>query len=210
MINNVREGIIFVLSGPSGGGKTTLAQRALERHSNLSFSVSYTTRIPREGEVDGKDYRFVSETEFGRMVKDNYFVEYAKVHNNYYGTPLEQFGMAKSTGIDLLLDIDVQGARQIRKNYSLAVLCFILPSSFEILRERLVERGSDNDAEINRRLSKVRQEMRDVHKYDYIIVNDDLDKTADTLSSIIVSARCEANRVSDIVWRKFFGEASKP
>ena len=205
----MREGIIFILSGPSGGGKTSLAKIALERHENISFSVSYTTRPPRKGEVDGKDYKFVSEAEFAVMLNEDRFVEYAKVHNNLYGTPVSEFDRARSTGVDLILDIDVQGARQIRKNYKSAVLCFILPHTFKILSERLRQRGSEKDVELDRRLSEVKREMEDLIEYDYIIVNDDMDNAAEKLSSIIISTRCEAARISETVKREFFSEESE-
>lgn len=194
----MREGIIFIISGPSGGGKTTLTGKVMEELENLRFSVSYTTREPREGEVDGEDYRFVSKEEFMDMVRENKFAEYANVYGHLYGTSLDQIEMAKKTGIDLILDIDVQGARQIREKYTSGVFCFVVPSSFEDLRKRLTDRGSEGDLEIDKRLSVAREEMEEMKYYDYIINNDDLDRAVRSLKDIILSKRSENERVSKI------------
>jgi guanylate kinase len=192
----MREGIIFIISGPSGGGKTSLTTRVMAELDNLRFSVSYTTREPREGEVDGKDYRFVSESEFNDMVRENKFAEYANVYGNLYGTPLDQFETANKTGVDLILDIDVQGAKQIREKYSRGIFCFVTPSSFEELRARLTRRGTEGDPEIERPISVARKEMEEMGHYDYIIHNDDLDEAVCTLKGIIKSKRQEQRRVS--------------
>ena len=155
----MKEGLIFIISGPSGGGKTSLTKRAMSELGNLRFSVSCTTRKPRDGEVDGKDYTFVSKDEFNRMVSEGKFVEHAEVYGNFYGTPVEQFDRAKREGIDLILDIDVQGARQIREKYSSCIFCFVAPSSIEELRARLTLRGTEGDPQIEKRLSVARTEM---------------------------------------------------
>ena len=194
----MREGIVFIISGPSGGGKTTLTRKVMEELDNLRFSVSYTTREPREGEVDGKDYRFISEGEFMDMARENKFAEYADVYGHSYGTPLDKFEMAKKTGVDLILDIDVQGAGQIRDKYPSGVFCFVMPSTFEDLRKRLKDRGSEGDLEIDKRLSVAKREMEDMGNYDYIINNDDLDKAVRSLRDIILSKRHEHERVSEI------------
>ncbi len=200
----MREGIVFIISGPSGGGKTTLVKKVLERLNNIKFSVSCTTRKPREGEVDGKDYRFVSEEEFRKMIEKGEFAEYAKVHGHFYGTPLDELEQAKRTGVDLVLDIDVQGARQIRDKYDSGVSCFVLPSSFKILRERLSQRGSEMAYEIDKRLSDAKQEMEDIDYYDYIIINDYLDEALMSLSSVINAARCENDRVLVRINKDYF------
>ena len=200
----MREGIIFIISGPSGGGKTTLVKKVLERSENLMFSVSYTTRKPRKGEVDGKDYRFVSEEEFRRMIGEGKFVEYAEVHDHLYGTPADLFEQAKSKGIDLILDIDVQGASQIRDKYDSGVYCFVLPSSFKILKDRLSKRASENASEVKKRLTEARQEMEDIDYYDYIIVNDFLDEAVNNLSSVITAVRCESDRVLVRIDKDYF------
>ena len=204
----MRKGIQFIVSGPSGGGKTTLAKTMLDKLDNLRFSVSCTTRIPREGEIDGKDYTFISQQEFEKMVNEGQFVEHALVHGNYYGTPLREFEDAGAEGVDLLLDIDVQGASQIRKSYPDAVFCFVLPPSLEILKERLVERNSNGEIDIQRRLDRAREEVDPsiLQEYDYIIINDELDEALEAMSSIIVSTRCQSNRVVEKIKTNFIEE----
>jgi len=200
----MREGIIFIISGPSGGGKTTLVQKALKLVDNLEFSVSCTTRARREGETDGIDYRFVSQDEFRKMIKNGEFAEYAEVHDNLYGTPLAEFERARRSGVDLILDIDVQGARQIREKYESAVFCFVLPSSFGILKERLIKRQSDDKKDIEKRLTAARQEIEDIDYYDYIIVNDSLDEALTSITSVINAARCESERVMVRINKDYF------
>ena len=199
----MREGMIFIVSGPSGGGKTTLVKKILNHLNNLRFSVSCTTRERRKGEVNGKDYVFVSEGEFQKMIEEDEFAEYAKVHDHMYGTPMAELKKAKTSGVDLILDIDVQGARQIKKKYRSAVYCFVLPSSFEVLRKRLNERKSENSREIEKRLSDARKEMEDVENYDYIIINDKLDEAVECLASVIRSARCRKDRVIERVRKDY-------
>jgi len=204
----MRKGIPFIVSGPSGGGKTTLAKGVLEKLDNLKFSVSCTTRKPREGEIDGRDYKFISEAEFNKMVQEGRFIEHALVHENYYGTPVEEFENARSSGVEILLDIDVQGASQIRKNYPEAVFCFVLPPSFEILKHRLIDRNrdSDGDSDIDKRLIRAKEEIEELNSenYNYIIINDNLDEALECLSSIIVSSRCKSRRILEKVKANFF------
>ncbi|MGB3728256.1 MAG: guanylate kinase [Thermodesulfobacteriota bacterium] len=193
----MRKGIAFIVSGPSGGGKTTLAKSMLHQLDNLRFSVSYTTRIPREGEVDGKDYRFISEAEFQKMVQEGRFIEHAFVHGNYYVTPVHEFEDAKKSGVDLLLDIDVQGASQIKESYPQAVFCFVMPPTFEILKQRLSQRNGNGDIDIDKRLARAKEEMApaNLQEYDFIIINDQLDEALKTIHSIIISTRCQSKRV---------------
>jgi guanylate kinase len=202
----MREGNIFIVSGPSGGGKTTLVKRVLEGLNNLRFSVSCTTRKPRTSEVNGKDYVFVTDSEFGKMIEEHKFAEYANVHGHMYGTPLKELENAAKSGVDLILDIDVQGARQIRQRFGRGVYCFVLPSSFDILRERLLERGSEKKGEIEKRLADARKEIEDIDNYDYIIINDDLDRAAECLTSVIISARCSKDKSMGIVKKGYSSE----
>jgi len=199
----MREGILFIVSGPSGGGKTSLVKEALKSIKNLSFSVSVTTRKPREGEIDGKDYTFVSEAGFREMIKDGKFAEYASVHGHLYGTPLEELENARKLGVDMILDIDVQGARQIKEKYGAGVFCFVLPSSFGILKERLIERGSEKSRDLEKRLSEAKREMEEIKNYDYIIINDSFNEAFDCLSAVIKSARCEYSRVEERIGKDY-------
>lgn len=200
----MREGILFIVSGPSGGGKTSLVKEALRRVNNLKFSVSVTTRQPREGEVDGKDYTFVTEAGFREMVKEGKFAEYASVHGHLYGTPLEELENARKSGVDMILDIDIQGARQIKEKYGAGVFCFVLPSSFRILKERLIERGSEKSGDLEKRLSEARREMEEINNYDYIIINDSFNEAFDCLSAVIKSARCEYSRAAERIGKDYF------
>ncbi len=202
----MREGNIFIVSGPSGGGKTTLVRKVLEGMNNIRFSVSCTTRKPRAGEVNGKDYIFVSDDEFGKLIGEGMFAEYAKVHGHMYGTPLSELENAEKSGVDLILDIDVQGARQIRQRFGSGVYCFVLPSSFGILETRLRERGSEEKGEMEKRLSEARQEMEEIGNYDYIIINDDLDRAAECLTSVIISTRCGREKSMGIIKKGYLSK----
>lgn len=191
----MREGILFIVSGPSGGGKTTLTKLALAMVDGVRFAVSCTTRKPRSGEIDGVDYRFVSEVEFEEMIQRDSFAEWAVVHGNRYGTPKEELDRARSEGVDLLLDIDVQGARSISERYGKGVYIFITPSSPGILKERLVKRREEGAAEIAKRLKNAKREMEEVGSYDYIIINDSVEKAVENLASVIRAERCRRERV---------------
>jgi guanylate kinase len=191
----MREGIIFIVSGPSGSGKTTLARRVIKVVENLRFSVSYTTRQPRRDEIDGIDYRFISESEFDGMVKNKRFVEWAIVHGHRYGTSIGEIKRMKSTGVDLLLDIDTQGARIIRNKFSSGVYIFIMPPSGNILIERLLRREGDRTVETVRRILDSRKEMDEINSYDYIIINDNVDEALSRLKAVIVAERCKRERV---------------
>lgn len=200
----MREGILFIVSGPSGGGKTSLVKEALTRIRNLTFSVSVTTRKPRDGEVNGKDYTFVGEETFKEMLGQGKFAEYANVHGNLYGTPLAELENARKSGVDMILDIDIQGARQIKEKYGEGVFCFVLPSSFEILKERLTCRGSEKTGDLEKRLTEAKREMEEINNYDYIIINDSFDEAFDCISAVIKSARCEYSRAAERIGKDYF------
>ncbi len=191
----MERGDLFVISAPSGTGKSTLCHRLMEETPNVGFSVSHTTRPPRRGEVDGVDYYFISEEEFMNMVDQGGFLEWAKVHDNLYGTSRASVMSMIEAGQDVLLDIDVQGAMQVRKAIPEAILIFILPPSLEILEQRLRNRGTDSEETIRLRLKNARSEMATAHRYDYIIVNDDLIRAVGDLQSIVLARRCTASRV---------------
>ena len=182
-------GHVFILSAPSGAGKTTLLRAALERLPDLRYSVSYTTRAPRAGEVYGRDYVFISPAEFEDGIRADRWAEWAQVHGNYYGTSAEALSQALAEGRDVLLDIDVQGARQILKRFSQSVTIFIMPPSLEILEARLRSRGTDRPEAVTLRLRNAREEMAQKEMYRHVIVNDDLPTAVRELVAIIGSYR---------------------
>ncbi len=185
-----REGILFVVSAPSGAGKTTLCKAITGSLENITHSISYTTRQPRPGEVDGRDYYFVSQKRFQEMIESGDFAEYARVHSNYYGTSKRVLQDMVQEGIDVILDIDTQGARQIKSSAGKAVFIFIMPPSMEILEERLRNRKSDHEDEIRKRMQRAVEEIRDHAMYDYIVINRDFERALSELRSIIIAERC--------------------
>jgi len=190
-----RRGTLFVVSAPSGAGKTTLCREIRLRLPDLAYSVSVTTRPPRPGEIDGTDFRFVGAPEFRAMLARGDFAEWATVHGNLYGTRARALEDALATGRDVLLDIDTQGAAQLRARYPDAVLIFILAPSVKELEQRLRERRSDMDADIERRLVRAREEIALWRQYDYLIVNRDVKEAMEQLESIILAERCRVARL---------------
>lgn len=186
--------MVYVVTGPSGAGKTTLIARALRDLPRLRFSVSHTTRSPRPSEVDGRDYHFVAPRQFERMRRDDRFAEWAEVHGHFYGTSRKELA-AGSGSHDVLLDIDVQGARQIRSAVPEAVLIFILPPSRAELARRLKQRGEDDPETVAGRLRKAGEEIASFTDFDFLIVNDEIERAARELESVVLAARCRtANR----------------
>lgn len=179
----------MVVSAPSGAGKTTLCTRLKERFTNLTESISYTTRSPRPGEVDGTSYHFVSNQQFQAMVAEQAFVEWAEVHGNWYGTARATLVEARQAGIDILLDIDCQGARSLKDQGIPAVFVFIMPPSLGELRRRLESRSSDASEVIERRMVRAVDEIAEARWYDYIVLNESLDEALDGLASILVATR---------------------
>jgi len=190
-----------VISAPSGTGKTTLASALLELLPDLRHSVSYTTRKRRPGEIDGMDYKFIGEEEFTRMAEACDFLEWARVHGNFYGTSEKGLKAMTGQGVDVLLDIDTQGARQVRKKIPEAVLIFILPPSLKGLKERLEGRKTDSPEEIKRRLKKALDEINEYKIYDYVIVNDIFEKALEELNAIVLARRASVDKV-DPDWIK--------
>jgi guanylate kinase len=182
-----REGIILIISAPSGAGKTTLCHALMKRFPTMKESISYTTRTPRAGEVHGVDYFFVSRQEFQRMVDADAFAEWAEVHGNLYGTALATIDEARKNGVDLVLDIDCQGARRLKEQIERCVYVFILPPSMDELRRRLENRSSDAQDVIEGRIVRAAGEIREARWYDYIIINDDFETAFEELSSIVVA-----------------------
>ena len=185
--HRMKIGKLFVLSGPSGVGKGTLREHALNNAPNLKYSISCTTRKPREGETDGIEYRFIERAKFQEYISQGLFLEYAHVHEDYYGTLKRDVMSELEAGHDVLLEIDVQGALQVKEKMPEAVLIFVAPPSVEILTHRLKGRGTENAESLNVRLSNALKEIALKDKYDYVIVNDDLNSACNELRKIILS-----------------------
>jgi guanylate kinase len=194
-----REPIVFVISGPSGSGKSTLVQKLLDLPRTM-FSISCTTRQPRPTENPGKWYDFVSEADFDSLVREGAFLEYAQVFGRHrYGTPRKWLDLARERGMDLVLEIDVQGAASIRKQVPGAVSIFIVPPSRQELERRIRDRGQDSDDEIARRLKQARQEMESFALYDFIVVNDDLERAGREVHAIGLGTRCRSESARPVV-----------
>lgn len=186
------KGRLFVISGPSGAGKSTVVFKAIEGRDDVCFSTSVTTRKPRPNEVDGREYFFVDLDRFKEMVENDELLEHATYVANSYGTPRKFVEDKLDSGLDVLLDIEVQGARQINEKKPDAVKIFIIPPSLAELRRRLVGRGTDTERAIEARLIRARQEYAEADFYDYIIINDDPDRAAKELAAIMLAERCKA------------------
>lgn len=182
-------GTLFVVSAPSGAGKTSLVRALLEREPQLHLAVSFTTRPPRAGEIDGEHYHFIAPERFEQMVAEGAFVEYARVFDNAYGTAEATLRDKLAAGEDVLLEIDWQGARQVRARLADAVTIFIVPPSLEALEQRLRGRGQDSDAVIAQRMAAAQNELSHHHEYDYLIVNNAFDRALDDLQSLVRSSR---------------------
>jgi guanylate kinase len=188
---------VFIISAPSGSGKSTLVSRLMNEVEKLTFSVSYTTRALRGNEVEGEDYCFISRAEFEQRLARDEFLEHAEVFGNYYGTHNSALQIADNKGQDLVLDIDVQGAAQLKKRIPDAVTIFVLAPSREILEQRLRARSQDSDETIRRRLADAAREIRNYNLYDYVLVNNDLNLAAETLKSIVRAERVKRVRVEE-------------
>jgi len=189
MKTNTNKGNLFVVSAPSGAGKTTLCQKLFKELPGIEFSVSHTTRKPREGEVHGRDYYFVSVSEFKEKIDQSEMLEWAEVHGNYYGTSKQFVTDKLNAGIDILLDIDVQGAHQVKKLIPEVITVFIMPPSLDDLSERLNRRGTDTKEVIQKRLGNALTEMREKDWYDFVIINDDLETAASEFISLLKKHR---------------------
>lgn len=187
-------GNLIVISAPSGSGKTSLANRLLAELEGVRFSVSYTTRPKRRGEKNGVEYYFVTQARFEEMIKADEFLEHAHVYENYYGTGRNFVLREMQSGCDVLLDIDVQGAMKVKKKLPEAVMVFVLPPSFYVLRQRLIKRGLDDPRVIEKRLKIARQEIQHYKDYEYVIINEDISRSVKELKSIVLASRCKVER----------------
>lgn len=184
-------GHLYILSGPSGAGKGTVREKVFERLDGISYSVSCTTRKPREGEIDGKDYHFIAVDEFKRQIAENMFLEWAEVHGNFYGTSRAFIEQLLDKGTDVMLEIDVQGALQVKEKMPEGITVFLSPPSMEILEERLRGRGTNDEKDIKLRMKNAETEMSYADKYDHRIINDDANRASEELMNLINSYRRE-------------------
>jgi guanylate kinase len=188
------KGNLFIISSPSGGGKGTLIRRVLEIVPKIGYSVSFTTRTPREGEIAGKHYNFISPAEFEKLIAEDEFLEYARVHGNYYGTSRSQVERETAAGIDIILEIDVQGADLVKNAAPDAVSVFIMPPSFEVLKTRLERRATEGMADLQLRLGNARGEVERYSDFDYVIINDEVEQAVKELGAIILAERVKRNK----------------
>lgn len=198
-MRETRKGMLLVISGPSGAGKGTLFKRLLAEDDTMTFSVSYATRAPRPGEVDGKDYHFVTNEEFDRMVEKNGFLEYATVHANRYGTPVQPVLEAIEKGLNMVLDIDPQGALKVMEAMPDCVSVFILPPSYSELRRRLVGRNTESPEDVERRLGNAKGEIAQMNRYNYLVINDDVDKAYEELKAIVTAEKHRSMRYFPVI-----------
>ena len=194
-----KKGLLIVVSGFSGAGKGTAMKRLIQKYDDCSLSISATTRTPRPGEVDGREYFFKTVEEFESMIEQDQLIEHAKYVNNYYGTPCDYVENQLATGNNVILEIEIQGALAVKSKYPEAVLMFMVPPSAQELKSRLINRGTEDMATINARLARAVEESEGVEEYDYIVVNDDLEKCVDDINSIIVSEHCKAVHNLDLI-----------
>ncbi|KMT21446.1 guanylate kinase [Clostridium cylindrosporum] len=191
------KGILVVLSGPSGAGKGTICKAFLERNKSVRLSISCTTRAPREGEVDGVNYFFTEKEEFEKMIKEDKFLEYANVYGNFYGTPKSYVEETLNSGYDIILEIDTQGALNIKESFSDGVFIFVMPPSLDELKSRIIGRGTETEETLNKRFSSAADEIKLAEKYNYAVLNDTVENAVSKIESIITAEKCKINRIKD-------------
>ncbi len=199
MIKTKKRGSLIIISGTTCAGKGTVIKKLLERNKNMVLSLSYTSRPIRKGEVDGIDYKFISHEEFERKIKKGDFLEYAKVrYGEYFGTPKENIENLLEAGKDVILEIDVQGAKQIKKKLPETILIFIMAPSMEEIKRRIKARGSETAEQIVDRFQTAYREINEVNKYNYVVVNDNLEEAIQKVEAILISEKCRVDRIEEI------------
>ena len=197
MIKENNQGILVVVSGPSGCGKSSIDQLLIKTRKNITMSISDTTRKIRGEEKDGIDYNFISKEKFLENIENDKYLEYATVHSHYYGTPKKNIDKLLKDGIDVILEIDIEGARKVKEKCPNAVFIFIMPPSMEILKKRLIGRKTETKEQVVERFKTAYKEINEVSKYNYVIVNDKLEDAVNKMKSIIVSERCRVDRIEE-------------
>ena len=195
MVKN--RGVLIVISGPSGAGKGTICKALLEKHKEISLSVSATTRNPRVGEVDGINYHFLTKEDFIGRIEENDFLEYAEVYGNYYGTPKSNVEKILDSGRDVILEIDIQGALKVKEQSNEGVFIFILPPSMEELKQRIINRGSETPESLMTRFKSAYKEINYVSKYNYAVVNDTVEKAVEKIEAILLAEKCRVDRLKE-------------
>lgn len=198
MITNGR-GLLIVISGPSGAGKGTICKSFLERNSEVALSVSATTREPRKGEIDGINYYFITKEQFKEKIEVGDFLEYAEVYDNYYGTPKSNVEELLESGRDVILEIDIQGALKVKENSQDGVFVFILPPSMKELKQRIINRGSETKESLMKRFKSAYKEINFISKYNYAVVNDEVEIAVEKLEAIIAAEKCRVDRIKDSI-----------
>lgn len=196
-MNITKRGLLIILSGPSGAGKSTIHTEVLKKNNNIAYSVSMTTRAPRVGEVEGIDYFFVDEKKFKSEIKKGSFLEWAKVHGNYYGTLKDLVEEDLNKGKDVILEIDIQGALKIKELAPDGIFIFIMPPTMKALRDRLVNRETEEKEKIIERFTNAYKEINEIKKYNYVVINDDLELAIDKVMSILMSEKCKVERIEE-------------
>lgn len=198
MLSKKKKGLLIVLSGPSGAGKGTICKALMEKEKDLKLSISATTRQPRSGEIEGKNYFFKSEEEFEKMIENDSFLEWAKVYGHYYGTPKDFVLKNLDEGNDVVLEIDIQGALKIKEKFPEGVFIFILPPSMEELKNRIKKRGTETEEEIIKRFKSAYEELNYVSRYNYVVINDSVEEAVEKIKAIIIAEKCRVDRNKDL------------
>lgn len=198
MIKQTKKGSIIIISGTTCAGKGTVIKELLKRNSNLKLSISYTSREIRKGDIPGETYFFVSKEEFEEKIKNNDFLEYAKVHDNYYGTPKKEIREFLDLGYDVILEIDVEGAMNVKQMFPETILIFVMAPSMEVVKERIKARGGENNEQIIRRFQTAYKEINEIPKYNYVVVNDILEDAVSKVEAILISEKCRVDRIEEI------------